>query len=531
MDDYGQPILIPPPPPKPSLPGKSFIAAIILFLLVTGTVLGITLANQKKNISVQKKAATTDQCHGSARTCKYPCGAVNECACVYYENGVCKLDDWSCCCGTECGTAATPIPTGTPVLTCSNLNLGSYTTTVNQPITLSLESCNNYRYVRYGICANGSDCSVSTAIEGSKETISSGACPFSGISFTPTSVGKYVIEVNVHESSACLYLCSAGGIIHLKTGSGLCDDLNNFTQTGDSCTSTGCRKYLTVNPAPPPTITLIPTATRTPTPTKTPTPTTTRVPPTLTPTRTPTPTTTPTGPIPTCPVIPNPTLTASCITTGRIRLSWSAVAGAGYYRLYRNNVWCANPPNTVTSFEDNGICGVLIPGTGYTYKLSVKNGNCESSGSIAFILNNCGPTLTPTRTPIPTATRTPTPTRIPVPPTLTPTATRTPSPSPTPTGTIAPVCSAITANKVLSALKVGDSVTFTVTFTNPAEVNNVAIRIKRDGVTVTLVYAAGSFDGIWTHSATVTSWSYDYTIPADGQYEVSAFIRTGSTWK
>lgn len=663
MDDYGQPILIPPPPPKPSLPGKSFIAAIILFLLVTGTVLGITLANQKKNISVQKKAVG-EPCDQSGRckmtqwgvpwsTCESGvgrwgcdancnvqelpeiwcegtrqkvcslatglvteaenpsyCGSASVCAgrtgnicegqsdnnglvavlnctgqkqdytCLKYkenfgaknacdlasqtganreqsglsvepgQRGTCSVgldnacslaqaDVWangtSVCVDTiknceNCGQAAP-----TPVLACSNMTISASVINLGSSVSISA-NCNNYQYVRWGICPNNENCIVgSTKGETGTVNIGGGNCP-AGVSFTPPQAGKYAIEVNTYENSQCCLLCTAtdefhGGGLHTNntSGCGSCDTRTHWTELHIPCSST-CRKYLIVNPALP-TNTPIPTRTLTPMPTRTPTPTTTRVPPTLTPTRTPTPTTTPTGPIPTCPVLPNPILTASCITTGRIRLSWSAVAGAGYYRLYRNNVWCANPPNTVTSFEDNGICGVLIPGTGYTYKLSVKNGNCESSGSIAFILNNCGPTLTPTRTPIPTATRTPTPTRIPVPPTLTPTATRTPSPSPTPTGTIAPVCSAITANKVLSALKVGDSVTFTVTFTNPAEVNNVAIRIKRDGVTVTLVYAAGSFDGIWTHSATVTSWSYDYTIPADGQYEISAFIRTGSTWK
>lgn len=134
------------------------------------------------------------------------------------------------------------------------------------------------------------------------------------------------------------------------------------------------------------------------------------------------------------------------------------------------------------------------------------------------------PTNTPisTSTPTPFSTNTPTPTRTP-----TPTATRTP----TPTGIITSSCLSLTADKSISNLKTGDVVTFTVTFTNPSEVLNVALRMNINGVTEDVIYAAGIKDGLWTHPSTQNTWTLTYTFAKEGDYEAAAFIKTGTEWK
>jgi hypothetical protein len=135
------------------------------------------------------------------------------------------------------------------------------------------------------------------------------------------------------------------------------------------------------------------------------------------------------------------------------------------------------------------------------------------SGAGVWSCQGCAPT--PTKTPIPTATRTPT---------LTPIATRTPTATriPTATPTLYSNCVGLTANKALNTLKVGDAVTFTVTFNGTPQ--DVGIIIKKDGEIVLAKTANGSYTSL-------TTWNYTYIIASDGNYEVNSFVKFGGVWK
>jgi hypothetical protein len=129
------------------------------------------------------------------------------------------------------------------------------------------------------------------------------------------------------------------------------------------------------------------------------------------------------------------------------------------------------------------------------------------------------PTPKPTSTPKPTATPIPTSTPIPTP-------TNTPMPTPTPGPD--PCCNNVTLTKVDAQgqplegtdLKVGDSVKITVTVDGTVE--DVLVRIKKDGAKLTDRRANGQKTGNW---ATV------FEIPTEGEYEVLSFVKVKGVWK
>jgi len=75
-------------------------------------------------------------------------------------------------------------------------------------------------------------------------------------------------------------------------------------------------------------------------------------------------------------------------------------------------------------------------------------------------------------------------------------------------------------------------VVFTVNFANSALIENVAIRVRRNGSARAIFYAAGTESGTWTHNSSVTTWSVSYTIPpgGDGDYEITGFVRINRSW-
>lgn len=207
----------------------------------------------------------------------------------------------------------------------------------------------------------------------------------------------------------------------------------------------------------------------------------------------------------------------------------------------------------INAFESTN-CSYLCGAGAVWYRNALTSGGCETGGHwtqvgecsntcLKYLVVNPAPTLTPTVTPratntptpsstpmaTPRATNTPTPTRQPsITPSLTPTAALTPSvtltPSPTPTGTIFLVCTDLRMEKVgggnLSSLKAGDWVRFTVYFSGTA--SDVGLRIKRGGSVLKIAQAGVSKTG---------SWVYEYQVTSAGQYEATAFVKSGGVWK
>ena len=115
-------------------------------------------------------------------------------------------------------------------------------------------------------------------------------------------------------------------------------------------------------------------------------------------------------------------------------------------------------------------------------------------------------------------------------PTATPTPTSTPIPTPTPTSkptstpTPLPACVNVQVSATggdLNNLKIGDSLTFNVTFSGTVE--DVGVVIKKDGVRVQTLTAGGAKTNSWTSPA--------YTIESIGSYEVSAYVKVNGVWQ
>lgn len=177
----------------------------------------------------------------------------------------------------------------------------------------------------------------------------------------------------------------------------------------------------------------------------------------------------------------------------------------------------------------------LLQGQSKTYTLEGDCGQIDAVGYCGSCKPGCS--SSPTSTPKPTATSTPRPSSTPTPtgtprPTNTPTPTATPSssPTPTPTGTVTPppCCTNVTLTKVDeegkvlpgSDFKVGDRVKITVAVRGTVE--DVLVRVKKDGVKVADRQA---------NAPTTNSWSTIFTIPSAGEYEILSFVKVGGVWK
>ena len=117
----------------------------------------------------------------------------------------------------------------------------------------------------------------------------------------------------------------------------------------------------------------------------------------------------------------------------------------------------------------------------------------------------------------PTSTPKPTSTPPPVPPTRPP---ATPTPT-TPLLACVDVQVAVAGGGSLSSLKIGDSLSFTVSF--GGTVQDVGIVIKKEGIRVKTFTAVGSQTNSWT--------SPSYTIDSLGSYEILGYIKTNGVWK
>ncbi len=163
--------------------------------------------------------------------------------------------------------------------------------------------------------------------------------------------------------------------------------------------------------------------------------------------------------------------------------------------------------------------------------------NREWQGGMAFTVKSNGtacpiptPTATLTLTPTPTAavapSSTPTPTRTPT-PTVTPRLSVTPGPSPTPTVTpIMAACISVAVEiaapgRDINNLQAGDTISFTASFSGYVE--DIAVDLRKGGVSVKSFYAGGPKTNTWTTPS--------YTIGSAGSYEVMAFIKTNGVWK
>ena len=73
----------------------------------------------------------------------------------------------------------------------------------------------------------------------------------------------------------------------------------------------------------------------------------------------------------------------------------------------------------------------------------------------------------------------------------------------------------------LSSLKIGDSLSFTVSF--GGTVQDVGIVIKKEGIRVKTFTAVGSQTNSWT--------SPSYTIDSLGSYEILGYIKTNGVWR
>jgi len=116
---------------------------------------------------------------------------------------------------------------------------------------------------------------------------------------------------------------------------------------------------------------------------------------------------------------------------------------------------------------------------------------------------------------LPTLTSTPTPTKQP-----TPTPTSEPTSTPTPLPACVNVQISVNGGD-LNDLKIGDSLTFNVTFSGTVE--DVGVVIKKDGVRVQTLTAGGAKTNSWTSPA--------YTIESIGSYEVSAYVKVNGVWQ
>jgi len=117
----------------------------------------------------------------------------------------------------------------------------------------------------------------------------------------------------------------------------------------------------------------------------------------------------------------------------------------------------------------------------------------------------------------PTSTPKPTSTPPPVPPTRPP---ATPTPT-TPLLACVDVQVAVAGGGSLSSLKIGDSLSFTVSF--GGTVQDVGIVIKKEGIRVKTFTAVGSQTNSWT--------SPSYTIDSLGSYEILGYIKTNGVWR
>lgn len=79
----------------------------------------------------------------------------------------------------------------------------------------------------------------------------------------------------------------------------------------------------------------------------------------------------------------------------------------------------------------------------------------------------------------------------------------------------------VTGGGDLSNLKIGDSLSFSVTFSGT--VDNVGIVIKKGGIRVKTLTAGGQRANSWTSPA--------YTIDSLGSYEILGYIKTNGVWK
>jgi len=188
--------------------------------------------------------------------------------------------------------------------------------------------------------------------------------------------------------------------------------------------------------------------------------------------------------------------------------SWSGTV----FKITGTNVTCpfSGPSQPVSPSGDCFIGDTA----GRIYSLGA--GEC---GQIDGPCGSCKPGCNSSPTSTPKPTNTPTPTTTP-----------SSSPTPTPTGTIAPppCCTNVTLTKVDaegrvlpgSDFKVGDRVKITVAVKGTVE--DVLVRVKKDGVKVTDRQAG---------APTTNSWSMIFTIPSAGEYEILSFVKVGGVWK
>lgn len=108
------------------------------------------------------------------------------------------------------------------------------------------------------------------------------------------------------------------------------------------------------------------------------------------------------------------------------------------------------------------------------------------------------------------------------------TACPTATPFSTPTPTVTPIAAAcvsvaveIAAGRDINNLQAGDTISFTASFRGAVE--DVAVDLRKGGVSVKSFYAGGPKTNTWTTPS--------YTIGSAGSYEVMAFIKTNGVWK
>lgn len=109
----------------------------------------------------------------------------------------------------------------------------------------------------------------------------------------------------------------------------------------------------------------------------------------------------------------------------------------------------------------------------------------------------------------------------------TPTPSRSVAPGPTATSTPGSLSAcfnvqvAVAGGGSLDSLKIGDSLTFVVSFGGTAE--NAGLVIKKEGIKVKTLTAGSTQTNSWTSPA--------YIIESLGSYEVSAYVKVNGVWK
>jgi len=198
---------------------------------------------------------------------------------------------------------------------------------------------------------------------------------------------------------------------------------------------------------------------------------------------------------------------------------------------------CQGNWNDIGRRLNGGVCEEGIVNTGLTsYRMDYNNGLPGGAHTFALTVNTQGGvcscvcnsfTFNVASSPTPTVTpsSTPTPTRTPT-PTVTPRLSVTPGPSPTPT--VTPMVAAcvsvaveIAAGRDINNLQAGDTISFTASFSGYVE--DIAVDLRKGGVSVKSFYAGGPKTNTWTTPS--------YTIGSAGSYEVMAFIKTNGVWK